>query len=47
MLATTLGVAFDTYLFADPPSRPTWVEINTPVRPPTVGGGGDNTDAIT
>ena len=29
MLATTLGVAFDTYLFADP-SRPTWVEINTP-----------------
>ena len=24
MLATTLGVAFDTYLFADP-SRPRWV----------------------
>ena len=43
MLATTLGVAFDTYLFADP-SRPTWVEINTPVRPDRRWGG-DNTDA--
>ena len=32
MLATTLGVAFDTYLFADP-SRPMWVEVNSP-RPP-------------
>jgi hypothetical protein len=43
MLATTLGVAFDTYLFADP-GRPRWVEINSPVRPDRRWGG-DNTDA--
>lgn len=43
MLATTLGVAFDTYLFADP-SRPKWVELNTPVRSDRRWGG-DNTDA--
>ena len=43
MLATTLGVAFDTYLFADP-SRPTWVEVNSPFRPDRRWGG-DNTDA--
>ena len=43
MLATTLGVAFDTYLFADP-SRPLWVEVNSPVRPDRRWGG-DNTDA--
>ena len=43
MLATTLGVAFDTYLFADP-SRPLWVELNSPVRPDRRWGG-DNTDA--
>ena len=37
MLATTLGVAFDTYLFADP-SRPVFVEVNSPFRPrPPVG----------
>jgi hypothetical protein len=43
MLATTLGVAFDTYLFADP-SRPRWVEVNSPVRSDRRWGG-DNTDA--
>src|SRR5258705_544174 len=43
MLATTLGVAFDTYLFADP-SRPKWVEVNSPFRPDRRWGG-DNTDA--
>ena len=43
MLATTLGVAFDTYLFADP-SRPLWVEVNSPFRPDRRWGG-DNTDA--
>jgi hypothetical protein len=43
MLATTLGVAFDIYLFADP-SRPRWVELNTPSRPDRRWGG-DNTDA--
>jgi hypothetical protein len=43
MLATTLGVAFDTYLFADP-SRPRWVELNTPFRADRRWGG-DNTDA--
>jgi len=43
MLATTLGVAFDTYLFADP-SRPNWVEVNSPFRPDRRWGG-DNTDA--
>ena len=30
-LATTLGVAFDTYLFAEP-SRPIFVELNNPFR---------------
>jgi hypothetical protein len=44
MLATTLGVALDTYLFADP-SRPLWVEVNSPWRPDRRWGG-DNTDAI-
>ncbi|SEH49111.1 hypothetical protein SAMN04489835_0454 [Mycolicibacterium rutilum] len=43
MLATTLGVAFDTYLFAEP-SRPVWIELNTPVRRDRRWGG-DNTDA--
>ncbi|HUO37230.1 MAG TPA: DUF1214 domain-containing protein [Mycobacterium sp.] len=43
MLATTLGVAFDTYLFADP-SRPAFVEVNTPFRRDRRWGG-DNTDA--
>ncbi len=43
MLATTLGVAFDTYLFADP-SRPAFAEINTPYRRDRRWGG-DNTDA--
>lgn len=43
MLATTLGVAFDTYLFADP-ARPLWIEVNSPVRPDRRWGG-DNTDA--
>lgn len=44
MLATTLGVAFDTYLFADP-TRPIWLELNSPFRPDRRWGG-DNTDAI-
>ncbi|MGK2870453.1 MAG: DUF1214 domain-containing protein, partial [Mycobacterium sp.] len=44
MLATTLGVALDTYLFADP-SRPQWLELNSPWRPDRRWGG-DNTDAI-
>jgi hypothetical protein len=43
MLATTLGVAFDTYLFADP-GRPQWIELNSPFRPDRRWGG-DNTDA--
>ncbi|OBB45155.1 DUF1214 domain-containing protein [Mycobacterium sp. 852002-51961_SCH5331710] len=43
MLATTLGVAFDTYLFAEP-SRPVWMELNTPFRRDRRWGG-DNTDA--
>lgn len=43
MLATTLGVAFDTYLFAEP-SRPMFVEVNTPYRRDRRWGG-DNTDA--
>ena len=43
MLATTLGVAFDTYLFPDP-SRPRWVEVNSPARQDRRWGG-DNTDA--
>ncbi|WP_332644725.1 DUF1254 domain-containing protein [Aeromicrobium sp.] len=42
-LATTLGVALDTYLFAEP-SRPTFLEINTPHRRDRRWGG-DNTDA--
>lgn len=42
-LATTLGVALDTYLFAEP-TRPTWVEVNTPDRRDRRWGG-DNTDA--
>ena len=44
MLATTLGVALDTYLFADP-TRPQWLEVNSPWRPDRRWGG-DNTDAI-
>ena len=43
MLATTLGVAFDTYLFAEP-SRPMFVAVNTPFRRDRRWGG-DNTDA--
>jgi hypothetical protein len=43
MLATTLGVALDTYLFAEP-SRPMFVEVNTPFRRDRRWGG-DNTDA--
>src|SRR6185312_7706601 len=43
MLATTLGVAFDTYLFPDP-SRPRWIEVNSPSRQDRRWGG-DNTDA--
>ena len=43
MLATTLGVALDTYLFAEP-SRPVWIELNTPYRRDRRWGG-DNTDA--
>lgn len=43
MLATTLGVAFDTYLFAEP-SRPQFIELNTPFRRDRRWGG-DNTDA--
>ena len=42
-LATTLGVALDTYLFAEP-SRPVFVELNTPFRRDRRWGG-DNTDA--
>ena len=42
-LATTLGVAFDTYLFAEP-SRPQFVAANTPFRRDRRWGG-DNTDA--
>lgn len=42
-IATTLGVAFDTYLFADP-QRPQFVEVNTPFRRDRRWGG-DNTDA--
>ena len=30
-ILTTLGVALDTYLFAEP-SRPVFVEVNTPYR---------------
>ena len=43
MLATTLGVAFDTYLFAEP-GRPQFVAVNTPFRRDRRWGG-DNTDA--
>ena len=43
MLATTLGVAFDAYLFADP-GRPQFVAVNTPFRRDRRWGG-DNTDA--
>jgi hypothetical protein len=43
MLATTLGVALDTYLFPEP-SRPIFVEVNTPFRRDRRWGG-DNTDA--
>ncbi|TDL09851.1 DUF1214 domain-containing protein [Mycolicibacterium obuense] len=43
MLATTLGVAFDTYLFPER-SRPQFVELNTPFRRDRRWGG-DNTDA--
>nr|PZN13201.1 MAG: hypothetical protein DIU75_22840 [Mycolicibacterium hassiacum] len=43
MLATTLGVALDTYLFAEP-SRPVWIEVNSPYRRDRRWGG-DNTDA--
>ena len=43
MLATTLGVAFDAYLFAEP-SRPMFVAVNTPFRRDRRWGG-DNTDA--
>ena len=42
-LATTLGVALDTYLFAEP-SRPIFLELNTPYRRDRRWGG-DNTDA--
>ena len=40
---TTLGVALDTYLFAEP-SRPRFVDTNTPFRRDRRWGG-DNTDA--
>jgi hypothetical protein len=43
MLATTLGVALDTYLFPEP-GRPQFVEVNTPFRRDRRWGG-DNTDA--
>ena len=43
MLATTLGVAFDTYLFPEP-GRPQFVAVNTPFRRDRRWGG-DNTDA--
>jgi Protein of unknown function (DUF1214) len=42
-LATTLGVALDAYLFADP-ARPAFVDVNTPFRRDRRWGG-DNTDA--
>jgi Protein of unknown function (DUF1214) len=42
-LATALGVALDTYLFADP-TRPIFVDVNTPFRRDRRWGG-DNTDA--
>ncbi|OBK50313.1 DUF1214 domain-containing protein [Mycobacterium kubicae] len=43
MLATTLGVAFDAYLFHEP-GRPQFVAVNTPFRRDRRWGG-DNTDA--
>ena len=43
-LATTLGVAFDTYLFAEP-TRPIFMELNNPFRRDRRWGG-DNTDAF-
>jgi hypothetical protein len=43
MLATTLGVAFDSYLFTEP-GRPQFVAVNTPFRRDRRWGG-DNTDA--
>lgn len=42
-ILTTLGVALDTYLFAEP-SRPQFVDVNTPYRRDRRWGG-DNTDA--
>ncbi|MDT5146695.1 MAG: hypothetical protein QOC58_1340 [Mycobacterium sp.] len=42
-LATTLGVAFDAYLFPEP-GRPQFVAVNTPFRRDRRWGG-DNTDA--
>jgi hypothetical protein len=42
-LAMLLGVAWDTYLFAEP-SRPVFAEVNTPFRRDRRWGG-DNTDA--
>jgi len=43
MLAATLGVAFDTYVFPEP-GRPQFVAVNTPFRRDRRWGG-DNTDA--
>jgi len=43
MIATGLGVALDAYLYADP-TRPAFVDINTPFRRDRRWGG-DNTDA--
>ncbi|OBK24720.1 DUF1214 domain-containing protein [Mycobacterium asiaticum] len=43
MLAATLGVAFDSYLFTEP-GRPQFVAVNTPFRRDRRWGG-DNTDA--
>ncbi len=42
-LLTALGVALDTYLFADP-ARPIFLDVNTPYRRDRAWGG-DNTDA--
>ena len=42
-LATVLGVALDAFLFADP-TRPVFVDVNTPLRRDRRWGG-DNTDA--
>src|SRR5690242_14243427 len=43
MLAATLGVALDSYLFPEP-GRPQFVAVNTPFRRDRRWGG-DNTDA--